>query len=250
VHNTLARQCGALPLFGNTFAAQKTYAAWPVWSGSVTEARFHPTLTRRQARELVDKAERWDIQTRQPGHHGGVIGTIGVRVLRVLTQKFLHYKTGRCDPCQKTLARAVGACERSVASALKRLKEHGLLNWLRRCEEAAAPDGGFLMRQISNAYAILPCSQWKDYEPPQPPPDPACWGARPPEDPYADAKAAKDDWARLAALEAEAACGSGVARAHANFLRRQLTYSSAMSAAASPAMKPMDTFIQDMYRRR
>jgi hypothetical protein len=89
-----------------------------VWRDSTTaEVRFQPTLTRKQAHKLVDAAEEWDIRTRQPGRHGGVIGTIGIRVLRALV-KFLNYTTGRLDPCYATIARKTGVCERSVATAL------------------------------------------------------------------------------------------------------------------------------------
>jgi hypothetical protein len=39
------------------------------------------------------------------------------------------------------------------------------------------------MRQISNAYALLPCSQWRGYKPPPPPPPPppapGTWGDHP-----------------------------------------------------------------------
>jgi hypothetical protein len=78
------------------------------------------------------------------------------------------------------------------------------------------------MRQISNAYAVLPCSQWRGYKPPPPPPAPApsCWGARPPEDPYADAKRDGDLLGRITALDGEAAAGSTLAAAIARGLRR------------------------------
>jgi hypothetical protein len=66
----------------------------------------------------------------------------------------------------------------SVGRGLARLKAAGVLNWLRRC---VATGGGFLMRQISNAYAAL-CSQWRGYRPPPapPPPAPGTWGDHPP----------------------------------------------------------------------
>ena len=66
---------------------------------------------------------------------------------------------------------------RTVASALQRLRELGILNWVRRCAERWA-DGRFVLEQETNAYAVLPESQWRGYRPPQEPPGPAAgtWG--------------------------------------------------------------------------
>lgn len=103
-----------------------------------------------------------------------------------------------------------------------------------------APAGGFLMRQISNAYHVCSTANWKGYKPPPPPPppDPACWGAMPPQDPFAEAGA--DRAARLAALEAEARAGSSLSAVLARELRRRMgADSSTNSEAASLAMKPV-----------
>ena len=66
---------------------------------------------------------------------------------------------------------------RAVATALKRLRELGILNWVRRCAESWR-DGRFVLEQQTNAYAVLPDSQWRGYRPPQEPPAPApgTWG--------------------------------------------------------------------------
>jgi Helix-turn-helix domain len=204
----------------------RTYAAYPVWSDSTSaEVRFQP-MTKREARQLWDHARRFERQTREPGKHGGALGRIGLDVVYALTHDFLNFRSGALYPSQATIARAANCCEKSVERALKRLKAAGLLNWLRRCEPVVQPDGGFLLRQISNAYALLPCSQWKGYKPPPPPPPPAptCWGARPPEDPYAEA--GNDMAARLTALEAEAKLGSDLSVVLATELRRRMERNS------------------------
>ena len=41
----------------------------------------------------------------------------------------------------------------SVATALKRLRELGILNWVRRCAETWR-DGRFVLEQETNAYAV------------------------------------------------------------------------------------------------
>jgi hypothetical protein len=53
---------------------------------------------------------------------------------------------------------------------------------VRRCAERWA-DGRFVLEQETNAYAVLPESQWRGYRAPQEPAAPAaatCWGDPPP----------------------------------------------------------------------
>ena len=52
---------------------------------------------------------------------------------------------------------------------------------MRRCAERWA-DGRFVLEQETNAYAVLPESQWRGYRPPAEPPGPApgTWGDPPP----------------------------------------------------------------------
>ena len=62
---------------------------------------------------------------------------------------------------------------------LARLRDLGILNWVRRCAEHWR-DGRFVLEQETNAYAVLPESQWRGYRPPQEPPAapwPEAWGA-------------------------------------------------------------------------
>ena len=50
-------------------------------------------------------------------------------------------------------------------------------NWVRRCAESWQ-DGRFVLAQETNAYAVLPSTQWQGYRPPAEPPAPApgTWG--------------------------------------------------------------------------
>ena len=68
---------------------------------------------------------------------------------------------------------------RTVASALQRLRELGILNWVRRCAESWR-DGRFVLEQETNAYAVLPETQWRGYRPPPEPPAAPGPGATPP----------------------------------------------------------------------
>ena len=169
------------PLPGFT-ALSQTYAPWPVWSDSTTKPiRFAP-LAKKAAVRLWHRARDFDRGTHQPGHHGGAIGLTALAVLHALIFDFLNHRTGRLDPSYAAIAAKAGVCIRTVASALQRLKALGILNWVRRCAERRDADGRFVLEQETNAYAVLPESQWRGYRAPQEPPAPAAgtWGDPPP----------------------------------------------------------------------
>ena len=103
-------------------------------------------------------------------------------MLHALIFDFLNHRTGRLDPSYAAIAAKAGVCVRTVATALQRLQALGILNWVRRCAERWA-DGRFVLEQETNAYAVLPESQWRGYRPPPEPPAtalPGTWGDPPP----------------------------------------------------------------------
>jgi hypothetical protein len=159
----------------------QTYAAWPVWSDSTTQTvRFEP-MPKKAVTRLWHRAREFDRQTHQPGRHGGAVGHTGLQVLHTLIFDFLNYASGRLDPSYAAIARKANVCERAVATALKRLRELGILNWVRRCAQSWQ-DGRFVLEQETNAYAVLPATQWRGYRLPAEPPAPApgTWGNPPP----------------------------------------------------------------------
>jgi len=168
------------PLPGFT-ALARTYAPFPIWSGSTTTPARFVAMPKKQAVKLWHRARDFDRGTHQPGHHGGAVGHTGLAVLHALIFDFLNHRTGRLDPSYAAIAAKAGVCVRTVASALQRLKALGILNWVRRCAERWA-DGRFVLEQETNAYAVLPESQWRGYRPPAEPPGPApgTWGEAPP----------------------------------------------------------------------
>jgi hypothetical protein len=172
--STASRHFGAdLP----GFTGPNTYAAWPVWSDSArSEVRFQP-IPKKAATRLWHRARDFDRQTRRKAHHGGAVGHSALQVLHALIFDFLNYRSGRLDPSYAAIARKANVCERTVATAIQRLKGLGILNWVRRCAETWR-DGRYVLEQETNAYAVLPASQWRGYrEPPEaPPPAPGTWG--------------------------------------------------------------------------
>jgi hypothetical protein len=167
-----------MPALPFSLPLPQTYAAWPVWSDSTTqEIRFQP-MPKKAATRLWHRAREFDRQTHQPGRHGGAVGHTGLQVLHTLIFDFLNYASGRLDPSYAAIARKANVCERAVATALKRLQELGILNWVRRCAQRWR-DGRFVLEQETNAYAVLPVTQWRGYRPPAEPLAPAAgtWGA-------------------------------------------------------------------------
>jgi len=178
--------CLSLPLPGLGVASR---ALWPVWRGSTRkEVRFQP-LPKRQAVKLYHHARRLERQTRARNRQDGAIGRNGLLALHALLFDFMHYASGRLDPSIKAIARAANISESSVKRGLVKLKAAGVVTWLRRCAEDWI-DGRFVLRQQTNAYGVLPASQWRGYAPPAAPPGPLAgsWGDHAPlPDPLASA---------------------------------------------------------------
>ena len=159
-------------------------AVWPVWrDSSRKEVKFQP-LPKKKAARLYHEARRFERQTRAAapkGHQDGALGRSGLMVLHTLIFDFLNFATGALFPSIASIAHAAGTSESSVKRGLAKLKESGVVNWLRRCAEDWQ-DGRFILRQETNAYGILPASQWRGYtpEPEAPAPQSGTWGDHPP----------------------------------------------------------------------
>ena len=168
----------SLPLPGLGIASR---SPWPVWRDSTRkEVRFQP-LPKRQAVKLYHHARRLERQTRGRNRQDGAIGRNGLLALHALLFDFMHYASGRLDPSIKAIARAANISESSVKRGLVKLKAAGVVTWLRRCAEDWI-DGRFVLRQQTNAYGVLPASQWRAYAPPAAPAAPfaGSWGDCPP----------------------------------------------------------------------
>ena len=141
-------------------------------------AWFRP-IPKRQRALLITAAERFDRlgrlgdraerNRRKIGH----LGPVAIEVLRLLLFRFHCRKTGRLDPSLETLARAAGHSIAGVHAALKRLRQHGFLAWLRRYRPTEGEGlRGPQVEQASNAYQLLvPRKLVRDVEGP---PTPAC----------------------------------------------------------------------------
>jgi hypothetical protein len=182
-----------------------TRAPWPVWKDSTTKpVRFAP-MTKRAAIRIWHEARRFERQTREPGKQDGKVTRNGLAILHALLFDFLNFRSGALYPSQVAIAEAACISARSVARGLAKLKESGLLAWLRRAVPVVMEGGGFILKQASNAYHVCSTANWRGYKPPPPPPPPApgTWGDHPSGSALDMAAAAKRDGAPLqACLEA------------------------------------------------
>src|SRR6476619_2158796 len=118
------------PLPGFT-ALATTYAPWPVWSDSTTKPVGFQPMPKKRVVQLWHRAREMDRNSHEPGRHGGAVGRTALTVLHALIFDFLNHATGRLDPSYAAIAHKAGVCERAVATALKRLRELGILSWVR-----------------------------------------------------------------------------------------------------------------------
>ena len=102
---TLAQSLPPLPFPAFAGMAQKTYAAWPVWSGSTTKEIKYQPMPRKAATRLWHRARDFDRQTRRKAHHGGAVGPSALQVLHALIFDFLNFRSGQLDPSYAAIAR-------------------------------------------------------------------------------------------------------------------------------------------------
>ena len=79
--------------------------------------------------KLMALAERLNADTREPRQQGALKQT-GIAVFRALLFRRWNHYTGQCNPSYVTIANDAGVSVRSVARAVARLRQAGLLHWL------------------------------------------------------------------------------------------------------------------------
>jgi hypothetical protein len=153
----------------------------PYGAGATTAEIKWPKVIKEAVIAWYHKAQSWNAAKEIAGRYGGTLGSSCMRVLECLAFKFQNYKSGRLDPSYEGIAAATGLGRSTVAAALARLKLYGLIHWQQRSAHHWH-NGRFQLKQITNAYMLIPPSQWRGVElPPDPePPDPGTWGDHPP----------------------------------------------------------------------
>ncbi len=162
----------------------KGKSPYPVWTNSQRadwgfgareiQPPKHPTEERKRLARLYRKARRW--KARNPN----VMTQGALRVFEALCFDFANVHTGQLFPSHATIAKRCGLGVTCVKDALKRLRELGLIHWQRRCIQVVQALGGFILKQVTNLYTILPTVVWDGFEEEDkaPPPEPHEYGGQ------------------------------------------------------------------------
>lgn len=119
------------------------------------EVGFWKPFAPGQVGDFMRAAERYDRTKRQQGQPQGPLGPIALEVLRDMLNMVDH-ATGRLDPAIDTIAARIKRSRDAVWRALKALKAHGFIDWIRRYVPApTAGEAGPQVRQTSNAYRLM-----------------------------------------------------------------------------------------------
>lgn len=151
---------------------------WPCRKGTVWKANvaFAAPPPRKTVWGWFHELERWPVIAALPAGGRAVLAT-----LRGLLD-FMDWQTGRLDPSYIGIAKKARYGRSTVADALQKLRELRVIDWIPCCRRAKGPNGQFRLEQETNAYIILPPSEWRGFKtaPPPPSPTPETWGATPP----------------------------------------------------------------------
>ena len=114
-----------------------------------SDSRAFRPIDRNERVRVVCAAEALERRTKGKGHKSGVLRQSGFRVLRSLLFDFCAVPTGRCCPSYEAIRERTGFCFATIAGALHRLEQSGLVRILRRLIRTTLG-----ARQTSNAYAF------------------------------------------------------------------------------------------------
>lgn len=108
-------------------------------------------LDRGERRARLAAARAFDREERKKGQPWGPLGPIGLELLDALYD-LVDYRSGRLDPSINFLCAKIRRSKKAVIDAMRRLKENGFVDWIRRTEPIDNPGAGPQIKQASNAY--------------------------------------------------------------------------------------------------
>lgn len=100
--------------------------------GSVFAAPAKRRFDREMIAQMLFLAEALDRNTHAAGKHGGHLKRTGLDVLRIMLKRFYNKKTGECFPSYDAIAEAATCARSTVALALRRLADVGVIEIIRR----------------------------------------------------------------------------------------------------------------------
>ncbi|MGI2036380.1 helix-turn-helix domain-containing protein [Rhizobium panacihumi] len=116
------------------------------------EAVFWKKNTTENAKQVLLSARLYERSMKQPGKRTGPLGTIALEILEYFAN-IVDFKTGRLDPSIDTLQERLCRSRGAIVDALKALRAHGFIDWLRRYIPTHN-ESGPQVQQTSNAYKL------------------------------------------------------------------------------------------------
>lgn len=117
------------------------------------EGLFWRRTDRQEVRKITLAARRYELATRQPGARSGALGFVALEVLE-LFGNLVDFRSGRLDPSLDWLMAKLKRSRDAIVRALKALRTHGFLDWLRRYVPTGNEGRGPQVQQTSNAYRL------------------------------------------------------------------------------------------------
>lgn len=118
-----------------------------------SEGRIWQPTSRQEVQKVLLAAKRYELAERQKGERTGPLGSVAIEVLEFFVN-LVDFRTGRLEPSLDTIMGKVRRSRDAVVRALKALRTHGFLDWLRRYEPTGNEGRGPQVQQASNAYRL------------------------------------------------------------------------------------------------
>ena len=109
--------------------------------GGLSEA--HLRLGEREFSASFTAARRYELAERRPGERSGPLGSVAIELVELLGN-LVDFRSGRLEPSIDMLMRFLKRSRDAVVRALRNLRTHGFLDWLRRYVGSFAGGGGIL----------------------------------------------------------------------------------------------------------
>ncbi|RVK90345.1 helix-turn-helix domain-containing protein [Sinorhizobium meliloti] len=117
------------------------------------EAVFWRCTDRQQVQRILLAAKCYERNERQPGKRSGPLGSVAIEIVELFVN-LMDYQTGRLEPSIDTIMLKLRRSRDAIVRALKNLRTHGFLDWLRRYEPTGNEGRGPQVKQTSNAYRL------------------------------------------------------------------------------------------------
>lgn len=118
-----------------------------------SEGRIWRPTNRQEVQKVLRAAKRYELAERQKGERCGPLGSVAIEVLEYFVN-LVDFRTGRLEPSIETIMGKVRRSRDAIVRALKALRAHGFVDWLRRYEPTGNEGRGPQVKQASNAYRL------------------------------------------------------------------------------------------------